>query len=136
MPCPACIVSKDVTVKFAQTLGTVSGSSVLQAPRGQGGYNERFLHKRSSARGKVMTPVRYMPDIPVMVDGVVKLVPWPWLPPSELVRAIMQRDPTKVLPPPDYWQQMLLDFPGHPAGLLGRDVQACGETLQTKQLHH
>lgn len=131
---PAFINSKDVTVKFAQALGDAVGSKVLEAAKGQGGYNERMMHSKCARGGQCMTPVRYMPDVPVVIDGLVKLVEWPWLPPSELLAAIMERDCTKVNPPADYWENMLLDFPGHPAGLLGPDVQAC--ELTYNQSHH
>lgn len=130
---PACIHSKDASVKFAQAVGDALGSRVLEAAKGQGGYNERMLHNRCEKTGQSLTPVRWMPDVPIAIDGVVTLVKWPWLPPSELLAAIIKLDSTRVTPPADYWEQMMMDFPGHPAGLLGRDAQACDTTYNTSQ---
>lgn len=104
-------------------MGEAVGSKVLKAAKGTGGYNERMMHNHCAKAGRIMTPIRHMIDIPVLMDGVVKLTPWPWLPPSELLAAIIKLDVTKVKPPADYWDLLLRDFPGHPAGLLGSDVQ-------------
>jgi hypothetical protein len=76
-----------------------------------------------------------MTDIPVMIDGLVQLVPWPWLPPSELHAAIIKLDVTKVKPPAGYWEQMVKDFPLHPAGLLGPDAQVCDIAYNCKGTH-
>ena len=113
-----------MTVRFAQSLGDAAGSAVLAAANGNGGYHERLLHKRCATAQRMMMSVRYMTNVPVMKNKKLVYVNFPWLPPSEMLAAIMLQDPTRVTPPVDYWQRMLLDFPEHPARLLGHDVQA------------
>ena len=51
-------------------------------------------------------------------------VSWPWIKPSDLIRAVIAHAPEQLLPSDDYWPRMLLDFPQHPAGQLSEALQA------------